>query len=1223
AILLTSVLINWIDTGRYDWLIYSNDQKNADCVLHGYRYFCYSPYDNRSLERKASEKCVAGTLWSFAMLKTKQITSTMLIEWLIPFYLIEQYADYLNLTDSSYMNHTLICNCTNNRIGTNCEYQFVSRNIDVLVSVNSQRARPITSYETLTLFIDEFVCNGSMPILEWRQICDGIVHCTDGQDEFNCHLLELNQCEYDEFQCRNGMCVPKEFLFDAVFDCMDLSDEQELPEPYARFDLCRTDTRLDCDERVCRKDQFSCGNGLCIPWSTLILGYNECENYRDVAYRCETIDSLASNSKKNIGICQQTTMELETLTNTSDCITSLRHMLMAELQKSSNVTRQLALNNMINTCAELIPYPSTTSILSPVLVMFYNRTRFEIFYASKQNFHQQMLRKPHVYCLSGSMVCNNMLMKLSNNRTFVHSNELVTRDRVRSYLCRNTTDSISLRRLNDGYEDCLYGDDERNNQYNQIQPYRYRCETVLSPRQYISYQQLGNGIKNCLDGSDEISMRVRWSLMKCDTDETYSCWVFQANGIDEDRISTVQLPYHRHCDTIWDTMNGQDEKNCSHWICAQNAYRCNRTGQCVHQTYFCDGVFDCDDGEDELNCTWTAKRWTFEEICNRTNEHFCITQEYLEDPISRRPCISYGKAGDGHMDCIGGRDERNVFSCSDHRMLGDRFLCDNQTKCLNYTMICDGVDHCLDRTDELICHWNRSSCPAGYFACKSGTGCILSRCDVSGYCSDKSHFFWCPISTSKNRGYREDKYQYVLNYEQSCYQQSINQQITRSVKTVSADVQTKEIFQFPLYGYCNRGFYLTISNGSKPLCFCPPSYYGNHCQYDSRRVTVRFRFDRRHRFDIPIVLSVLVSLIYNESEIIDHQFVFDVNQDNAPKYNMYLLYPRPRPRGLYSVRFEAYHTTSFVAAWQYKISPFDFLPAYRLAKILRFPVAALPVLCTVNPCQNNGSCYLMNSNQLLCFCSREWYGRLCEKPLRNVTCARHSLVRDRHICICPYGYMQPQCFVRNWICEHSSPCPTISKCYTLSQEPPNRYYCLCEGLMCNVRDALLTIQRNQSNLLPYLVQLLKITSDYPNIRQQILVHPLTNFPMHIGIEMRDPRNTKLYLPEIALLFSFEPHKRSVSIILHLLYINCSTTFRNLSVDLDHQPSRCQSLQDHGIPSIKSLRLFCQKTQHKGCFLAKDYLCWCNSSMLSYTECLSYHQRQTTCTHCYNHGYCVR
>ncbi|CAF3992016.1 unnamed protein product [Rotaria sp. Silwood2] len=106
--------------------------------------------------------------------------------------------------------------------------------------------------------------------------------------------------------------------------------------------------------------------------------------------------------------------------------------------------------------------------------------------------------------------------------------------------------------------------------------------------------------------------------------------------------------------------------------------------------------------------------------------------------------------------------------------------------------------------------------------------------------------------------------------------------------------------------------------------------------------------------------------------------------------------------------------------------------------------------------------------------------------------------------------------------------------------------------MCNVRDALLTINRKEFNKLPYLFQLLKITSDYPRVRQQILVYPSTNFPISTGINMRDSRNTKDYLPEIGLLFTFEPLERSVDIILHLLYINCSTIFRNLSVDLDVQ-----------------------------------------------------------------------
>ncbi|CAF3060391.1 unnamed protein product, partial [Rotaria sp. Silwood2] len=217
------------------------------------------------------------------------------------------------------------------------------------------------------------------------------------------------------------------------------------------------------------------------------------------------------------------------------------------------------------------------------------------------------------------------------------------------------------------------------------EPYRYRCETVSSPNQYISYQQLGNGINNCADGSDKISKNFHWSSMKCDVDENYPCWVFQANGIYEDRISSVKLSYHRHCNTIWDTMDGQDGQIFSQWICTSIARRCNRTGQCISEEYFCDGEFDCDDGEDELNCPEVSRRWNFEEICNRTSEHFCITQYYLEDPISRRPCIPYIKAGDGHIDCLGGHDERNVFSCSDHLILEDRFSYDNQTKCLHFT----------------------------------------------------------------------------------------------------------------------------------------------------------------------------------------------------------------------------------------------------------------------------------------------------------------------------------------------------------------------------------------------------------------------------------------------------------------------------------------------------------------------------------------------------------
>ncbi|CAF2106989.1 unnamed protein product [Rotaria magnacalcarata] len=1190
------------------------------------------------------------------MLKDYQINSDALIEWLIPFHLIEQYADYLNSTSNSRMDDIFICNCTKSRIGTNCEYESVSITTDASRFVKGQRPKTTISYETLTSFIDDLICNGNVAALEWRQICDGIIDCDDGNDELKCHLLELNRCEEDEFQCQNGMCIPKEFLFDIALDCMDSSDEQELIDNYDLFDSCIAETKYECDERLCAKDQFSCGNGQCIHWSSLILGGYACTNFRDIAYRCETDDYLVLNPKIYVGICRQTTMNLEILTNTTDCLSSLRHLLTADRNKSATKIRIMSLNNIIGRCDELIQYPYKV-IFSPVLSMYYNRSQLALFYASGRNFDQQIPRKPHLYCLHGSMVCNdisiNLIKKycmtqdefeklakfsflpisqlfcqiaieqlLIKNDTLLLS-KLLNKENVLYYICQNTSVHIPLRRVNDGYIDCLYGDDERNGHHRMIEPYRYRCETVSSPNQYVTYRQLGNGVKNCADGSDEISKTVRWSSMKCDYHENYPCWIFQANGIDEDRISNVQLSYHRHCDTIWDTMDGQDEKNCSQWVCTRNAHRCNRTGQCINQTYLCDGDFDCDDGEDELNCVPTSRKWTFEQICNGNDEHFCISRDYLEDPISRRPCISYTKAGDGHVDCLGARDERNVFSCSDHLMLGDRFLCDNQTQCLHYTVVCDGIDHCLDRTDEIICHWNRSRCSPGHFGCADRNGCKPNRCDAIQRCSDKSHWFWCPISTEKDIIYRATKYHHVSNYETSCYQHASTRETNQVVKMSLTVFQTEEALEFPLHGYCNRGFYLTRNNQTVPLCFCPPSYYGNRCQYDSRRVTVRIWLDRRHRFDIPVVVTILVTLIYNHSEIIDHQLVFDINQDNIIKYNLYLLYPRPRPHGLYSVRFEAYHSMMFLAAWEYQISPFDFLPVFRLAKIVRFPSNALPLLCSINPCHNNGTCYLMNNNQQFCLCQRDWQGRLCEKSLLNVTCALNSLVRGRSICICPYGYLQPGCFVRNNICQQSQPCPSNAVCYPISLLPPHRFWCLCNEIMCNVRDALLTINRNKSDKLPYLFQLLKITSDYPRVRQQVLVYPSTTFPFSTRIKMNDPRNTKENLPEIGLLFTFEPLERSVDIILHLVYINCSTIFRNLSVDLDTRLHRCDPLQETELQSIKYLKNFCQKSIRDGCFLLKDYICYCNSSMIQQTECISYHQRQISCTYCYNQGYCVQ
>ena len=1245
CILMLGLHLDFVQTYLYHRLLYINEEKQTECFLYNYRYFCQV----RLEDQLDTMNCFNGARWSFFELRQNYVTPDDLINWSIPFHLIEKYADYLNVSSSS-MGMMTLCNCSENRIGTKCEYQLFKSNFDISFVIKNQRSTGRLGRTELPLsLIDGIVCNAGSLDIEWRQICDGIVHCQDAIDEFNCHLLELNQCEADEYQCRNGMCIPREFLFDTLPDCMDASDEQELEEISALDQKCLIDSLIDCDERLCDKDEFSCGDGTCVKWSALIDHSNRCENSRDAAYLCETVDQIMTDRMAWTGICDETTRLLANLIETSDCITSLRYLLIDHQRKDLNEIRARSFNNIIDRCPERIQYPEGT-VLSPVLRMYYNKSWIREFYNGGQNFSRPMPRKPHLFCLNGTMVCDGIWMTLAEELCFNQEDfqrlssypffpvpYLFCEEAQRTfstrflwkqlhttsyYSCRNTSDRLSLRRINDGFIDCLYGDDERNNIDLPIKSYRYRCETSQSFGQYVSYQHLGNKIRECTDGSDEISREVRWSAFKCDVSENYACWVLQDDGISENRIANVRLPFHRHCDSIWDTMDGKDERNCTQWMCVDETYRCNRTGQCILPNYICDGEFDCDDGEDELNCSRRLRQWTLESECNNTSEHFCITPEYLQNRSSTRPCISYVQAGDGIIDCIGARDERNVISCSDHLMLGDRFLCDNRTKCLEHTSICNGIADCLDGMDELICFWNRTQCSPGQFSCPDERYCKKSRCNPRDICSDKSNWFWCPNSTNEEPFYRSTKHQRLANYEISCYKRRSIQPASSTV--ISAIRRSTNAAPVPIvYGYCNLGFYLNIGNGTNRVCFCPPSFYGDRCQFNSRRILVRVRFEQRDRQGIPSNINVLVLLVYNHSHIVDHKYFTNANTETPSKYNIYLLYPRPRALGIYSVRFEAYNSNRFFTAWEFVISPFDFLPVYRLSKILRIPDRALPWLCSANQCENNGTCYIINNGQPLCLCSRGWQGILCETKLLDIQCAEHSLARDRHICICPQGYLEPHCFVRNTRCERTHACPAAKPCFGDTQHPPNRYWCLCETLSCEEENTIITMHRRESNQLPFLLQLLKISSDYPRVKQQILVRASTIFPSITRIKTFDVRNAPRTLPEIGLLYKFEPQTRSISIILHLLFINCSESLRNYTVDLDIQPQRCQSLSSVDFHSVKNLQDFCRRTDRNSCFHLEGYICYCNSQTNERSECISYHQRQTDCRHCLNQGYCVQ
>jgi hypothetical protein len=92
-----------------------NDRKNIDCLSSEFRYFCRLPYRNDDSDETIFHVKMA-TYGVFPELKQNIGTTNKLLNWLIPFDIIEQHADHLNLSSFAFHDNTTIWNCTMNRM---------------------------------------------------------------------------------------------------------------------------------------------------------------------------------------------------------------------------------------------------------------------------------------------------------------------------------------------------------------------------------------------------------------------------------------------------------------------------------------------------------------------------------------------------------------------------------------------------------------------------------------------------------------------------------------------------------------------------------------------------------------------------------------------------------------------------------------------------------------------------------------------------------------------------------------------------------------------------------------------------------------------------------------------------------------------------------------------------------------------------------------------------
>ena len=562
-------------------------------------------------------------------------------------------------------------------------------------------------------------------------------------------------------------------------------------------------------------------------------------------------------------------------------------------------------------------------------------------------------------------------------------------------------------------------------------------------------------------------------------------------------------------------------QHCYHWVCRSDQYQCT-TGQCIDLDWVCDGEWDCADASDEqsffllngqsphnlaiLNlknrtreCHKRYANQSFSSICNISTEFPCYVSNVTNplDIETNRPCVKLTQLGDGVEDCHGALDEKNTFPACNGLMLGLSYGC-TRDSCIRYPYACDKkADICMD---ENLCAYKIGQ--SSWCSKSKDVVCLDKTCKKNARCNDiiecthGEDELWCSSKADYygQRFYRWSKemsleYSQILflptyppltlsqGFDEKAATQHTSPQLPRDISRNVRRVQT-----FYNHSYiCNRGLAVCRDNGLT-VCFCPPAYHGSKCQYYSDRLTVVTHLDLNTLpLHIPLISSsiftVVVTLVYVNRAIDFHRFHINPATESN-KQRFYLLYSRSK-RMLqhkqeryfnrteisvhhpYSVRFDLYKITENsideLGSWHHRIF-FDFLPSFRLATVLKFPVwfgNATASPCVNNTCNENSSCYPIfnRKNSFHCSCKSGFHGSECKKHDARCSsfCSPHSICKivhqgipadpDHPLCICPLNHFGPRCNLQHKECE-SSPCANNATC-RLTYDPSGEYPFVC------------------------------------------------------------------------------------------------------------------------------------------------------------------------------------
>ena len=1137
------------------------------------------------------------------------------------------------------------------------------------------------------------------------------------------------------------------------YDCMDLSDEQQ---PFDHSTCAYQVNSLMCDEHLCGVDEWSCGDGQCIPeknryeWQEYTLS-TQCHSMREYIHMCELSDRYQLWTSID-GTCYSANVTLldEKLSKT-DCLYLIKCALFGGIHKNCPCRGPLCSHIITQVCPLTISYPPK-GLLSPYLVAHYSSGRWWL--GNKQ---------PDFYTISGSIRCRGYQARTHPNGSirfnktidrrhielenmFCHSREIERNydgSRYHSSCYANISHTLGRRlpyafvdvcekclvqyRINDGVRDCLRGEDEGSQQKNtctdHVRRHRFHCSSELET--CLPLKALGDSVSHCPHGDDEFAYGSLDSLSrtKCRQWKDDGCnflqeYIFKSSSRSGNNTATMtntRIPFRSYCNTFWDLKDQSDEslETCQSWICAQNEFQC-RTGQCIPKHYVCDDEWDCDDASDELlgtnhlsfhnqmislteNQTRCAIKMSnkvqpFETFCNITSGYPCllINLTHISDIFRTWPCISINQIGDEKIDCLDGLDERNTQThCHGMHQMGLSLQCRSTPNvCIDEQNLCTNDGRCPNQADDVVyCSDRPENCSDSKdFVCMNSTCVKGARCDGNFDCEYGEDEYRCSsygLGTAVKH-YRLSKQQDQMEVKKyitwSRYppkpteEKNITKDEKHNISKRSAPIPVPSSIAALM---CNRGVAVTRFPNTI-VCLCPPSYYGNYCEYHSDRITSYVHLNISHNMylahstvDVQLSIKVLVLLICEDQIVHSQQFHYRPAYDLYHRFKKrhYLIYSKETKlleekvrrilnrtsivdHSPYYLQYEAYelkpnNSISVLSVWRYSIF-FDFLPSFRFAKVLRYPDPHSPVIdsrCQSNLCNSStAECHILQNDpkKYVCLCKSGYTGERCSIP--DPYCAQNfchpsALCKPNYLgrtaghrlplCLCPLDIHGTRCGLSYDQC-CSNPCKNNGSCYPSTSNilKPN---CICHedyhGDLCEFAKEMihLTVRKNNVSGVS-VIQYFAIdftTLDLIHTHQEVFEQP----PDHLH-----HRYSTTFAPQIVLLKNYQDtDTKYPKIFLLLLAMNEKNITASTALTEENECFNVDQLRTNLTDKISTSNFVYQyhtlcrnysPSLLSGCFFDDGYLCICETNNYR-AECVRYDHRLDRCDLCYSNGRCIR